>query len=44
MDKTNNKIEDFTYQISNTQKIVLTRDIKDDNFNNEILSIKLKKR
>ena len=44
IDKKNNKIEDFTYQISNTQKIVLTRDIKDDNFNNEILSIKLKKK
>ena len=43
IDKTNNKIEEFTYQISNTQKIYLKRDIENDNFNNEILSIKLDK-
>ena len=28
VDKTNNKIEEFTYQISNTQKIYLKRDVK----------------
>ena len=44
LDKTNNKIEEFTYQISNTQKIYLKRNIKEDNFNEEILSIKLNKK
>ena len=43
VNKTNNKIEEFTYQISNTQKIYLKRDIKNDIFNDKILSIKLKK-
>ena len=44
LDKTNNKIEEFTYQISNTQKIYLKRNIKKDNFNEEIVSIKLEKK
>ena len=43
LDKTNNKIKEFTYQISNTQKIYLRRNIKSDIFNEEILSIKLNK-
>ena len=43
LDKTNNKIVEFTYQISNTQKIYLKRDIKNDNFAEEIVSIKLDK-
>ena len=43
INKTNNKIEEFTYQISNTQKIFLERDIEKDNFNDQILSIKLDK-
>ena len=43
VDKTNNKIDEFTYQISSTQKIFLKRDIVKDNFNNQILSIKLEK-
>ena len=43
LDKTDNKIEEFTYQISNTQKIFLKRDIENDNFRDEILSIKLEK-
>ena len=42
LNKTNNKIEEFTYQVSNTQKIYLKRDIESDNFNDQILSIKLK--
>ena len=41
LDKTSNKIKDFTYQISNTQKIFLKRNIESDNFSDEILSIKL---
>ena len=43
LDKTNNKISEFVYQISNTKKIFLERNIKNDNFNEEILSIKLNK-
>ena len=44
LNKTNNKIEEFTYQISSTQKIYLKRNIKEDNFNKEIVSIKLNKK
>ena len=44
IDKTNNKIKEFTYQVSNTQKIFLERNIESDNFNEEILSIKLDKK
>ena len=44
LDKTNNKINNFTFQISNTQKINLSRNFKSDNFNEEILSIKLNKK
>ena len=43
INKINNKIEEFTYQISNTQKIFLKRDIENDYFNDQILSIKLDK-
>ena len=43
LDKTNNKIEEFIYQISNTKKIYLKRNIKEDTFNKEIVSIKLEK-
>ena len=43
LDKTNNKIDEFIYQTSNTQKIVLKRNIKDDKFDEEILLIKLRK-
>ena len=44
LDKTNNKIDEFTYQTSNTQKIYLKRDIENDKFKDEILSIKLEKK
>jgi len=43
INRINNKVTDFTYQVSNTQKIYLKRDIKADNFSQEILSIKLDK-
>jgi len=43
LDKTNNKISEFVYQTSNTQKIYLERNIENDKFNEEILSIKLNK-
>ena len=32
LDKTNNKIEEFTFQISNTEKIYLKRDFAEDSF------------
>ena len=44
LDKTNNKIEEFIYQISNTQKIYLKRNTKGDSFDKEIVSIKLDKK
>ena len=44
LDKSNNKIEEFVYQISNTQKIYLKRNTLEDNFSNEIISIKLEKK
>ncbi len=44
LDKTNNKIDEFTYQVSNTQKIFLKRNISQDIFVKEIISIKLNKK
>ena len=44
LDKTNNKINEFIYQTSNTQKIFLKRNVESDKFNEEILSIKLDKK
>ncbi len=44
LDKTNNKISEFSFQTSNTQKIILKRNIENDDFKEEILSIKLKKK
>ena len=43
LDKTNYKITEFTYQISNKQKVFLKRNIENDNFSEELLSIKLNK-
>ncbi len=44
IDKTNNQISEFIFQISNTQKIFLKRKIDSDAFNEEIVSIKLNKK
>ena len=44
LDKTDNKIKEFTFQVSNTQKIFLVRNNENDNFKEEILSIKLNKK
>ncbi len=44
LDKTNNKINEFTFQISNTQKIYLKRNFDSDDFENEMLAIKLDKK
>ena len=43
LDKTNDKIDEFIYQISNTQKIFLKRNIKNDIFDQKLLSVKLNK-
>ncbi len=44
LDKTNNKIIEFIFQVSNTQKVYLKRNVVDDTFSDEILSIKLDKK
>ena len=44
VDKTNNKIDEFTFQISNTKKIFLKRSFEKDKFSEEILSIQLDKK
>ena len=44
LDKTNNKITEFTFKISNTEKIYLKRNIEDDRFNQKTLTIKLDKK
>ena len=44
LDKTNNEIEEFTFQISNTKKILLKRNFENDSFKDEIVSIKLEKK
>ena len=44
LDRTTDKIKEFTYQISNTEKIFLKRDIQNDNFDEKMISIKLNKK
>ena len=44
LDKTNNQISEFTFQISNKQKIFLVRDNSSNAFNDKIISIKLNKK
>ena len=44
LDKTNNQINEFTFQISNKEKIFLVRDNSSNTFNDEIISIKLNKK
>ena len=44
IDKTDNKINEFVYQTSNTEKIYLKKNIEDNNFNSEIIAIKLDKK
>ena len=43
LDQSNNFIKDFTFQISNKEKIYLKRDIDNNQFNQKILVTKLKK-
>jgi murein DD-endopeptidase MepM/ murein hydrolase activator NlpD len=44
LDQTDNKIKEFTFQVSNTEKIYLTRSNENDRFNQKIISIKLEKK
>ena len=44
LDQTNNKIKEFTFQISNTEKIYLTKDSGKSKFNEKILTVKLDKK
>jgi len=44
LDKTTNKISEFYFQVSSTQKISLKRNNENDKFNKEILLIKLEKK
>ena len=44
LDKTNNQINEFTFQISNKQKIFLVKNNSNNTFDDEIISIKLDKK
>ena len=44
IDQTNNKIKEFYFQISNTEKILLTKKKQNQDFTQEILTIKLDKK
>jgi len=44
IDKSNNLIKDFTFQISNTEKIYLTKDYSTNSFNQETIVLKLNKK
>ena len=44
VDQTNNKVKEFVFQISNTEKIYLSRKDVDKKFNQEILTLKLDKK
>ena len=44
LDKTNNRIKEFIFQISNTEKIYLSKNSDELKFNEKILSIKLDKK
>ena len=43
IDQTNDSIREFMFQISNKERIILTQDLKKQNFNTEIVLTKLKK-
>jgi len=43
-DQTNNKIKEFIFQISNTEKIYLSRENEETKFNQKILTVKLDKK
>jgi len=43
LDQTNNKIKEFVFQISNTEKIYLSKNSEESKFNEKIITIKLDK-
>ncbi len=43
IDQTNNLVKEFVFKLSNTEKISLTKDIKTDKFDQQIIVTKLKK-
>ena len=43
LDQSNKSIKEFVFQISNTEKILLTRDLEENKFNKEIILTSLKK-
>ena len=44
LDQTNNKVKEFTFQISNTKKIYLSRNNESKQFKKEIINLKLDKK
>jgi len=44
IDKSSNLIKDFTFQISNTEKVYLTKDYSTNSFNQELVILKLNKK
>ncbi|MDC1003850.1 M23 family metallopeptidase, partial [Candidatus Pelagibacter sp.] len=44
IDQTNNKITEFIFQISNTEKIILSKTKENTEFNEKILTVKLEKK
>jgi murein DD-endopeptidase MepM/ murein hydrolase activator NlpD len=44
LDQTNDKIKEFIFQISSTEKIILSRKDQDTKFNQEIITLKLDKK
>ena len=44
LDQTNNKIKEFIFQISNTEKIYLSKNSEEKKFNEKILTLKLNKK
>ena len=44
IDQNNNNVKEFIFQISNTEKIYLSKNVEDVKFNEKILTIKLKKK
>tara|TARA_B100000989_G_scaffold148778_1_gene110915 strand:+ start:260 stop:1552 length:1293 start_codon:yes stop_codon:yes gene_type:complete len=44
IDQTDNSVKDFTFQISSKERVILTRDLKEGSFNQEIILTQLKKK
>ena len=44
IDQSNNVVKDFIFQISNKERVILTRDIENNNFNQKIILTKLNKK